>query len=174
MVQRRGKWLRDCKDSLRNKTTLWHWDPKMRLCAYTDASDNVWSEEIPKYQHGKKTKETQKETWTVGLLSGKFSAMQMGWSTVEKQGFTVLATLERMLCLVATLEGLHLFTDHRNNIFILTLFQLYQTFFKLQLEKVCDGPSVKVSTITSAIKSKYRRLYGPIYLASGLSLEWLI
>lgn len=50
--------------------------------------------------------------------SGRFSRTQMGWSTLEKEAFAVVASIERSHWLASRSDGFNLFTDHNNLIFI--------------------------------------------------------
>lgn len=54
----------------------------------------------------------------LGFLSGKFTNTQGRWSILEKESFSVVATLDRMHWLVATQDGFDIYTDHNNLIFL--------------------------------------------------------
>lgn len=102
-----------------DRVTLAHRDESKRLCIYTDASDTHWSvivtqvlfSDLP-LPHSKQAHEP------LAFHSGRFSPTQIGWSTVEKEAFAVLAAVERSHWLAAFPAGFDLFTDHNNLIFI--------------------------------------------------------
>lgn len=116
------------KKSLANLVTLAHRDEEQRLCIYTDASDVVWSAivtQVPYEDLDKRYK--QQRHSPLAFCSGNFNATQVGWSTLEKEGYAIMETIARMHWLAATVAGLHLFMDHNNLIFCSTLFHYLQT-----------------------------------------------
>ena len=54
----------------------------------------------------------------LAFLSGHFTGSQLGWSTLEKEAFAVMATTDRMHWILATPDGFDLYTDHQNLIFL--------------------------------------------------------
>lgn len=54
----------------------------------------------------------------MSFYSGRFSATEIGSSTVEKEGYAVIATIDRTQWLVSCSDGFESFTDHNNLIFI--------------------------------------------------------
>ena len=107
------------KAALAKQVTLSHRDPLRRLCVYTDASDEVWSgivTQVPYQDLDKPRKDQNHEP--LAFLSSRFDSTQLGWATMEKEAFAVLATLGRMHWIVATPEGFDLYTDHNNLIFL--------------------------------------------------------
>lgn len=60
----------------------------------------------------------------LAILSGRFNNTQLGWSTLEKEAFAVIASLDRMHWMATTSEGLDLYTDHNNLLFIFHLLSL--------------------------------------------------
>lgn len=98
---------------------LAHRDKEKRLCIYTDASDSHWSgilTEVP-YSHLSAPHHYQAHE-PLAFHSGKFLAVQLGWSTLGKKAFAVLAALERLHWLAACPASFDLFTDRNNLMFL--------------------------------------------------------
>ena len=126
-----------CKQALANQVTLAHRDPTQRLCVYTDASDFVWSgivTQVPSNDVSKPYKEQRHAP--IAFLSGQFDATQLGWSTLEKEAFAVMNTLDRMHWLVSTIEGFDLFTDHNNLVFLFDPLAVVPDLSQTSLRKV--------------------------------------
>ena len=54
----------------------------------------------------------------LSFLSGHFNATQSRWSTVEKEAYAIMATVELMQWLASEPQVFDLYTDHNNLIFI--------------------------------------------------------
>lgn len=108
-----------CKNTIAKRVTLAHRDKNKRLCIYTDASDSHWSgilTQVPFSDLSAPHRDQAHEP--LAFHSGRFSDVQIGWSTLEKEEYAVLATLERSHWLAACPKGFDLFTDHNNLIFL--------------------------------------------------------
>lgn len=108
----------NCKQALEQQVTLAHRDVDQRLCVYTDASNNLWlgiATQVPPSDLVK-THIDQRHS-LLAFLSGHFTGPQLGWSTLEKEAFAIMATTERMHWILATPDGFDFYTDHRNPIF---------------------------------------------------------
>lgn len=108
-----------CKKAIAERTTLAHRNEEKRLCIYTDASDSYWSgivTQVPREHmslpHVDQTHEP------LAFYSGRLSTTEMGWSTVEKEAYAVMASVDRAHWLASCTDGFDLFTDHNNLIFI--------------------------------------------------------
>lgn len=129
--------FQSCKNALANQVTLSHRDPEQRLCVYTDASDFSWSgiiTQVPKNDVCKPHKEQRHSP--ISFLSGKFDATQLGWSTLEKEAFAVMNTLDKMHWVVCTTEGFDLYTDHNNLIFLFDPLAVVPDLSQTSLRKV--------------------------------------
>lgn len=108
-----------CKKAIADRVTLAHRDDTKRLCIYTDASDTHWSgivTQVPLSDTSLSHLEQAHDP--LAFHSGRFSETQLGWSTLEKEAYAVLASVERSHWLAACPAGFDLFTDHNNLIFI--------------------------------------------------------
>lgn len=86
-----------CKEALENQVTLAHVDIDKRLCVYTDASECFWSglvTQIPMEDLSKLCYEQRHEP--LAFLSGHFSDSSLRWSTIEKEAYAIMATVDRM------------------------------------------------------------------------------
>lgn len=108
-----------CKRAIANRATLAHRDETKRLCVFTDASDSYWSGVLTQVPRSELTfPHVDQSHEPLAFHSGRFTDTQVGWSTLEKEAFAVLATLERSHWLVSCSDGFDLYTDHNNLIFI--------------------------------------------------------
>jgi len=126
-----------CKTALARQVTLSHRDETQRLCIYTDASDTVWSgivTQVPPIDLSKPHSEQRHSP--LAFLSGRFSSTQLGWSTLEKEAYAVLASLQRMHWLAATPNGFDLYTDHNNLIFLFDPLSVVPDLSQTTLRKV--------------------------------------
>lgn len=55
----------------------------------------------------------------VAFLSCHFSELQPGWSTLEKEANAIMATIDRMHCVLGISAGFDLCTAHHNLAFLL-------------------------------------------------------
>lgn len=134
-----------CIEALSTRVTLAHRDQSKRLCVYTDASDNFWSgimTQIPpedtSLHHNKQRHDP------LAFLSGRFDAQQARWSTLEKEAYAVLDTLQRMHWIAATPDGFDLLTDNNNFIYLFDLLSIVPEMSQTTLRKVLRW-SVKLS-----------------------------
>ena len=109
-----------CKSALQHQVTLAHYDDTKRICVYTDASDICWSgivTQIPPENINLDHKDQRHQP--LAFLSGNFVNAERRWSTLEKEAFAIMATVDRMHWILCTSQGFDLYTDHNNPIFIL-------------------------------------------------------
>jgi RNase H-like domain found in reverse transcriptase/Reverse transcriptase (RNA-dependent DNA polymerase) len=99
---------------LANAVRLAHPKSGHTLCLFTDASDTHWSgilTQVPADQMDLPTEEQDHQP--LAFQSGAFKGASERWSTVEKEGYALVESLDRFDFLVAGRE-LSLFTDHAN------------------------------------------------------------
>lgn len=126
-----------CKHAISDRVTLAHRDEDKRLCVYTDASDSHWSgmiTQVPNADLSLPHSEQRHEP--LAFHSGRFDPTQMGWSTIEKEAYAVLASVERSHWLAACPAGFDLYTDHNNLIFIFDPTTLMPDIGQVALRKV--------------------------------------
>lgn len=99
--------------------TLVYRDETKRLCTYTDASDSHWSGTITQVPHDQlRFPHAEQSHEPLSFHLDQFSTTQLGWSTVEKEVFAVLACIGRSHWLASCSDGSDRFTSHNNLIFI--------------------------------------------------------
>lgn len=127
----------NCKQALEHQTTLAHRNDSCRLCVYTDACDLVWSGIVTQVPPSdiSKTHDDQRHQ-PLAFLSGRFTGPQLGWSTLEKEAFAIMATVDRMHWVLATPDGFDLFTDHHNLIFLFDPLAVVPDMSQTSLRKV--------------------------------------
>lgn len=110
--------LKRCKLALEQQVTVCHLDPEKRSCGYTDASEIIWSDIVAEALSPDLPKACSKQEHApLAFLSGHLSGSELGGSTVEKEDYVINATIDRTHGLLATPDGLDLFTDQHNLIF---------------------------------------------------------
>jgi RNase H-like domain found in reverse transcriptase/Reverse transcriptase (RNA-dependent DNA polymerase) len=103
---------------LANAVRLAHPKSGHTLCLFTDASDTHWPgilTQVPADQMDLPTEDQDHQP--LAFQSGAFKGASERWSTVEKEGYALVESLDRFDFLVAGRE-LSLFTDHAKLIYI--------------------------------------------------------
>lgn len=72
----------------------------------------------------------------LAFLAGHFSGPQLGWSTLEKVAFEIMATIEGMHWILATKDLFDLFTDHHNLIYFFDPLAVVSDLSQTSLSKV--------------------------------------
>lgn len=126
-----------CKDALSNQAKLAYRGDKKHLCFYSDASDTVWSCIVTQVHMSDLClllKEQRHQP--LAFLSGLFNCTQLGWSTLEKGAFAILARLDRIHWLCAGPQGFVLYTEHNNLIFLFNPLMVVPDLSQTALRKV--------------------------------------
>lgn len=69
-------------------------------------------------------------------MSGRFTRTQLHWARLEKEAFSIIATVERLYCLAATLAGFDLLTYHNSLIFIFDPLAIHPDLTQSSVRKV--------------------------------------
>lgn len=72
----------------------------------------------------------------LAFLSSSFKGAEVGWSTFEKEGFAIFQTFEKMDYLFQSGASTHVFTDHRNLLFVFALLALEPSLGRHVVSKV--------------------------------------
>lgn len=111
-----------CKQAILHRTTLAHRDEAKRLCIYTNASNTHWAGIVTQVPYDQQSRpHAKQEHEPLAFHSGRFAKTQVGWSTLEKEAFAVMASIECSHWLSSSTDGYNLFTYHNNLIFIFDL-----------------------------------------------------
>ena len=103
------------KDALHQMVTLAHPDPDKAFCLFPDASHRSWGSvltQIPRSQEDLPVVDQDHEP--LAFISGAFKGASLRWSTVEKEGYAIVASFKRMDGLLQRPGGFTICTDHRN------------------------------------------------------------
>lgn len=113
------KAISSIQDSLREAVRLAFPKPDHVICIYTEASEVLWASVITQTkeeQLEKPVEEQQHEP--LAFLGGKFSGAQKNWSTFEKEAYAVVQTFKRMDYLLWGAKQTHVYTDHKNLLYV--------------------------------------------------------
>lgn len=107
------------KDALANQVCLANRDAQKKISFYTDASDYGWSamaQQAPMSDLRNHHRDQRHKS--LDFLSGRFSKAQQRWPTIQKDSYVVVASLDRLHYLSATLGGFYLYRDPNNLIYL--------------------------------------------------------
>ena len=108
--------LQDC---LRHAVKLSYPDPDKVICVHTDASDRFWSGIVSQVAPGELVKSPHEQAHQpLGFVGGEFTKSELNWSTFEKEGYAIFKTFEKLDYLLLGEQPVHVFTDHRNLLYI--------------------------------------------------------
>lgn len=106
-------------EQLKNAVQLSHRDRNKALCIFTDASTLNWAAVITQCtQDQLQLSIHQQRHEPLGFLGGKFNTTQQNWSTFEQEAYAIFQAFERMDYMMLCEDNIHLFTDHRNLLFV--------------------------------------------------------
>ena len=117
-----SKCFSDIKTALTDAVRLAHPREDYVLCLFTDASTNHWASmltQIPMSdfldQH------LPVDEWRhepLAFLSGSFNGSSTNWAIPDKEAFAIYQSCRRLAHFLVREEGFHIFTDHRNLLYI--------------------------------------------------------
>jgi hypothetical protein len=106
------------KERLAAALALAHPKEGYSLHLFTDDSDTHWSSVLTQAHTDQvRRSPTEQDHEPLSFLSGSFTGSAAGWSTIEKEGFPIVESFERLNYLVVRRE-VSLWTDHRNLTYI--------------------------------------------------------
>lgn len=109
----------DLQESLRQAVTLSHPDPEKVVCVFTDASELYWSGVVTQTAPNQLSKPFGQQVHEpLAFLGSSFKGSELNWSTFEKEAFAIFKTFEKMDFLFQCQRRTHVFTDHRNLLFV--------------------------------------------------------
>ena len=107
------------QDSLRSAVQIAHPSSDKVICVYTDASRKFWAgvvTQLPPEQLSLPMDRQKHEP--LAFLGGAFKGAQLNWSTFEQEAFAIFQTFEKVDYLLMDEQPVHVFTDHRNLLFV--------------------------------------------------------
>ena len=104
---------------LKTSVTLAHPNPEYAFCVFTDASLDFWSAVITQIPHDDLNLPFEDQNHEpLAFISGAFKNAASRWAIVEKEAFPIVEVCSKYAWLLLQPHGFHLFTDHRNLIYI--------------------------------------------------------
>ena len=165
---------RDIQNALRTSIRLAHPTPDKALCIYTDASNEFWAAVIAQCPvENLKLPLTQQQHEPIAFLGSQFKGAQYHWSTFEKEAFAIYQVFKRLDYLLLVSRKTHVFTDHRNLLFVFNplavepflgrhvvskvqRWALYLSQFQYKIEHIA-GKNNKMADIMTRWYKGYRR-----------------
>ena len=163
----------ELQESLRNAVKLAHIRDDMEVCIYTDASDQHWAAVVTQCALEDLDKDlTEQKHQPLAFISSSFKGAEMNWSTFEKEAFAIYQTFQKLDYMFASRIP-HVYTDHRNLLFIFNpcslepalgrhvvskvqRWALYLSSFQYTIEHVSGNKNVFADILTRWLKG-YRR-----------------
>ena len=125
------------QDTLRNAVDIAYPDKEKVLCVYTDASDRFWSAVVTQTGSKELSKpREEQEHFPMGFLGAEFKGAERDWTTFEKEAFAIFQSFVKMDYLFLGEQPVHVFTDHRNLLFVFAPFALEPALGRHVVSKV--------------------------------------
>ncbi|GMG14688.1 unnamed protein product [Phytophthora fragariaefolia] len=117
--QRHMDSLNAIRSALVAMVPLAHPDPSKAVALFTDASQDFWSAVCTQVEESELEKPVDKQNHRpLAFLSGRFTGAQLRWPTIEKEAYAIIEAVKRLEYLLLRPGGFHLFTDHRNLVYM--------------------------------------------------------
>ncbi|OWZ21917.1 hypothetical protein PHMEG_0003470 [Phytophthora megakarya] len=120
---------------------LAHPDPTRAVCLFCDASQDSWGAictQVTESDLGKPLHEQDHRP--LAFLSGRFTGAQLGWPTIEKEAYAIVESAKRLEDLLLRPGEFHLFTDHRNLVYMFKSFAADRGMRHTRQTSCSDGP----------------------------------
>ena len=112
--------FQDMVNAIRDATTLAFPNPDLVLCLFTDASHQFWSIVITQIPEEDLTLPfCEQRHRPLAFCSGEYNGAALRWSIPEKEAYPIyraVLTFDYLLC--SDKHAFHIFTDHKNLIFL--------------------------------------------------------
>ena len=104
---------------LRNVVKLAHRDTAKALCIYTDASEEYWSGVLTQTNPEELDIDIEKQRHEpLAFLGAAFKRSGARWATFEKESFAIYQVFKKLDYMLLAEGNTHLYTDHRNLLFV--------------------------------------------------------
>lgn len=127
----------DLQNALKRSVKLTFPKADKATCVFTDASDQFWAgvvTQIPPEQLGREP--VQQEHQPLAFIGGQFSGAQLNWTTYEKEAYAIVKVFDKMDYALWGTANVHVFTDHRNLLFVFAPLALRPSAPRYVLSKV--------------------------------------
>ncbi len=116
---------------------LSHPDKDKLTCVSTDASDRFWAAVVTQTTNADlKLSSEQQQHEPLAFLRSAFKSAALRWSTFENEAFAIYQVFTRLDYLVYTESPVHVFTDHRNLLFVFSPHSLEHALGRRIVSKV--------------------------------------
>ena len=104
---------------------------------YTDASDRFWSAVVTQTRPESLNLPLEEQRHEpLAFLGAEFKGAQLGWSTFEKEAYAIFQTFEKFDYVLMGSKPTHIYTDHRNLLFVFAPLTLEPALGRHILSKV--------------------------------------
>ena len=111
--------FRSIQKSLQSAVQLAHPKQGYSTCIFTDASERFWSAVVTQTEPAQLSlPSVEQQHEPIAFLSGKFKQSEVNWSVYEKEAFAIVSVFRKLDYLLYSSDDTHLFTDHRNLLFV--------------------------------------------------------
>lgn len=111
--------FKSIQETLQNSIKLCYPRKEKTICVYTDASDNYWSGIVTQIDPEDLKKPALEQVHEpLAFIGSAFTGAERNWSTYEKEGFAIFKVFERLDYLLLGEQPVHVFTDHRNLLYV--------------------------------------------------------
>ena len=94
-------------------------DPQKVICVFTDASELYWSGVVTQCTKDELTKPSAEQRhMPLAFLGAEFKGSSLNWSTFEKEAFAIFQSFAKLDYMLLGHGLVHVFTDHRNLLFV--------------------------------------------------------
>ena len=111
--------FRSIQKSLQSAVQLSHPKEGLSTCVYTDASDKCWSAVVTQVHPNQLSLSmVEQRHEPLAFLGGKFKKSEVNWSMYEKEAYAIFSVFKKLDYLKYGSRVTHIFTDHRNLLFV--------------------------------------------------------
>ena len=129
--------FREFQQELQNMTTLSDRNTEKALRIYTDALEEYWAGVVTQGDSDeldKDLKDQQHEP--LEFLGAAFKGSEERWTTYEKEAYAIYQVFKKMDYMLLVEGEIHLYTDHRNLLFVVNRQALHPTLGRNVVSKV--------------------------------------
>lgn len=129
--------FRDLQDNIRNAVQLSYPRDGKVICVFTDASQRYWSGVVTQTDPSQLALPVEKQAHEpLAFLGSAFKDAQLNWSTFEQEGYAIFQTFDKVDYLFLNEQPVHVFTDHRNLLFVFAPLAMEPTLGRHVVTKV--------------------------------------
>lgn len=117
--KRHEEMFNEFQRELKNMVKLAHREEDKSICIYTDASDAYWAGVVTQCHAAELDKKTEDQKHEpLAFLGAAFKGSEEWWTTFEKEAYAIYQVFKKLDYMMMTEKEIHLYTDHRNLLFV--------------------------------------------------------